>query len=285
MIMRPAWSWQFDEDHLQAPATQELFDEITPEWAWGESIGEGVRVAVVDSGIDNDHPAVSGAVRGWAEPIEGPEGMSFSQAPHTDAYGHATACAGIIRGIAPGVELYSVKVLGAGLSGRGQIFAAGLRWAIEHDMHVVNLSLGTTKRDFYGLFHELADDAYFRNIILVTAANNMPIPSFHSLYASVISVASQVDKDPYHFSYNPSPPVDFGAPGVDVRVAWLSGGSLTGTGNSYAAPHISGLVCRILGKHPGLTPYQVKSILRATAANTRRQRGLRTQDSGLRTQD
>jgi subtilisin len=270
MTMLPAWSWQFDAEHLQTPTIHDLLDEITPQWAWGGSTGEGVRVAVVDSGIDNDHPAIAGAVRGWAAPIETAEGMTYDDAPHTDSYGHATACAGIIRGLAPGVELYSVKVLGAGLSGRGQVFAAGLRWAIEHDMHAVNLSLGTTKRDFFGLFHELADDAYFRNIVLVTAANNMPVPSFPSLYASVISVASQLDPDPYQFSYNPSPPVDFGAPGVDVHIPWLNGSWLTGTGNSYAAPHITGLVCRILGKHPGLTPFQVKTILRATAANTRR---------------
>lgn len=265
----PAWSWQFDEHHLQVPERQEILDEITADWAWGGSTGAGVRVAIVDSGIDMTHPALEGSVRGWIEPVEVEGKVEYSDAPHSDVYGHGTACASIIRGLAPDVSLFSVRVLGSGLTGRGQIFAAGLRWAVENGMHVVNMSLGTTKRDFYALFHELADSAYFRNTVLVSAANNMPIPSYPSLYASVISVASQVDLDPYHFAYNPTPPVDFGAPGLNVRVAWLNGGFITTTGNSYAAPHMTGLVCRILGKHPGLTPFQVKTVLRATAYNVR----------------
>lgn len=269
MVMRPAWSWQFDPERLLLPRRQDLLDEITPAWAWESSAGEGVRVAVIDSGIDNEHPAIAGAVRGWVEPIAEGERIAYREEPHADAYGHGTACAGIIRSLAPAVELYSVKVLGSGLSGRGQIFAAGLRWAVEHGMHAANLSLGTTKRDFFALFHELADAAYFTNLILVTAANNMPVVSFPSLYASVVSVASQLDQDPYRFSYNPEPPVEFGAPGIDVRVPWLQGGWITATGNSYAAPHVTGLVCRILGKHPGLTPYQMKTVLRATAYNVR----------------
>ena len=69
--------------------------------------------------------------------------------------------------------------------------------------------------------------------------NNLPVPSFPSLYASVISVASQEDLDPLHFCYNPAPPVEFSAPGIDVRVAWSGGGYMNTTGNSFAAPHIA----------------------------------------------
>jgi subtilisin family serine protease len=86
------------------------------------------------------------------------------------------------------------------------------------------------------------------------------------LYASVISVASHEGKDD-SFYCNPRPPVEFYAPGVDVHVAWLAGGWLTVTGNSFAAPHISGLVARILAKHPGVTVSEMKVILRALAAN------------------
>jgi subtilisin len=166
------------------------------------------------------------------------------------------------------VDLYSVKVLGARLSGKGNAFAAGLRWAIEAGMQVINLSLGTTKQEFFSVFHELADLAYFRNTILVTAANNLPVVSYPSLYASVISVACHEDSDPYAFFYNPVPPVEFLAPGIDITVAWRGGAAMTVTGNSFSAPHITGLVAKILAKHPGLTPFQVKTILRATARNS-----------------
>ncbi|MGH2543028.1 MAG: S8 family serine peptidase, partial [Ardenticatenaceae bacterium] len=63
--------------------------------------------------------------------------------------------------------------------------------------------------------------------------------------------------------------VEFSAPGMNVKVAWPGGGYIRSTGNSYAAPHITGLVARMLSLRPNLTPYQVKTILRATAYNLR----------------
>ncbi len=269
--MAPAWSNQFVPEALQVLHPVPHIDEITPDWAWGGSTGKGVKVAVIDSGIDAGHPAVGGRIAGYVEITEGPEDFIYNTEPHTDAYGHGTACAGIIRSLAPDCELYSVKVLGARLTGRGSVFAAGMQWAIEQGVQVCNVSMGTTKQDYFAVLHELADLAYFRNVMLVVAANNMPTPSFPSVYASVISVASHSEQDPYRFYYNPTPPVEFGAPGIDVRVAWLHGEWMTATGNSFAAPHITGIVAKILGKHPYLTLFHMKTILRALAANMARE--------------
>jgi subtilisin family serine protease len=253
-------------DELPTVEPVPRLDEITAEWAWGGSTGTGVKLAVIDSGIDAGHPAV-GHVEGYVSVSEGPDGPVFDVAPHDDVFGHGTACAGIIRALAPDCELYSVQVLGPRLSGKGTVFAAGLRWAIEHGIRICNLSLGTTRADFFGLFHELADLAYFRNVILVTAANNMPIPSFPSLYSSVVSVAAHAGMDSELVLWNPEPPVEFWASGIDVRVAWRGGGFITATGNSFAAPHVSGLVARIVAKHQGMSPFHVKAVLRAIAAN------------------
>ena len=271
MRVRPAWSFEAAEAGPLGPS--ETQDVLTPEQAWGDSTGAGVRVAIVDSGVDNDHPAIAGAVKGWIEPFEAEGKLQFRTDPHGDSSGHGTACAGIVLSLAPHAEIYSIRVLGGSLSGTGSLFLAGLHWAIENGMNVINLSLGTTKREFYPLLHELADTAYFRRVVLVAAANNLPVPSFPSLYASVISVASQEDPDPLHFCYNPSPPVEFSAPGIDVRVAWSGGGYMNTTGNSFAAPHIAGLVARVLGHRPHLTPFQVKTILRASAYNVRERAG------------
>lgn len=271
MDARPAWSSQFSPEALRAIEPVLPFDRLTPEWAWGGSTGASVKVAVIDSGIDAEHPAVGRRIAGYAAVTDGPLGLLLDTEPHEDSYGHGTACAGIIRSLAPECELYSVKVLGSRLTGRGTTFAAGLKWAVENGMDVCNVSMGTTKKNFFAALHDLADKAYFRNTVLVTAANNMPKPSYPSLYSSVVSVASHGDKDPYLFYYNPSPPVEFGAPGIDVRVAWADGGWITATGNSFAAPHISGIVARILGKHRDLTPFQIKTVLRALSANMLRQ--------------
>ena len=281
MDERPAWSAQFAADALKTLAPVPPLDEITPEWAWGGSAGEGVKVAVIDSGIDAEHPAVGRRLSGYVAITDGPLGLLHDTEPHEDSYGHGTACAGIIRSIAPECELYSVKVLGSRLTGRGTTFAAGLQWAIENGMHVANVSMGTTKKNFFGTLHNLADRAYFQNTRLITAANNMPVPSFPSLYASVISVASHEGHDPYLFYYNPSPPVEFGAPGIDVKVAWAERGWITATGNSFAAPHVTGIVVRILGKHPELTLFQLKTVLRALSANMAREATERQGDPTL----
>jgi subtilisin len=268
--LRPAYSDAFVDTGLASIMPIEPIDAITRDWAWEGSSGEGVKVAVVDSGVDATHPAV-GPIQGYLAVREGKDGeLVYDTNPHEDCFGHATACAGVIRSMAPACELYSIKVFDSGLSGSAQVLEGALRWAIENGMQVCNLSLGTTKHEFFGALHELADLAYFRHVSLVTAANNHPIPSFPSVYASVISVASHAIQDPYTFYYNPKPPVEFGALGIDVRLAWRDHKYITATGNSYAAPHITALVCKILGKHPGLTVFQVKTILRALANNVYR---------------
>ena len=273
---RPAWSNEFDAETLHAIRTAGPIGEITREWAWGGSTGRGVRVAVIDSGIEADHPAVGGQVRGSVIVEYDPRAKAqvrIVEEPPRDLFGHGTACAGIIHGLAPEAELYSVRVLGRDLTGKAMQFAGGLRWAIEHDMHVVNLSLSTSKQEFYGLFHELADMAYFKNTALVSAVNNIMEASYPSLYSSVISVAATREQDPTTYYYNPSPPVEFGAPGINVQVAWLNGSYITSTGNSFAAPRIAGFVALIRGKHPDLTLFQLKTVLYACASNAKRAAG------------
>lgn len=270
----PAFSRQFLPAAIQQLVAAGPIANLTPEWAWGGSTGQGVRVAVVDSGIEWDHPAVGGQVRGgiiieYDETAENYVRYDPDEKPQ-DASGHGTACAGIIHALAPEAELYSVRVLGMNMRGRAIQFAAGLDWAVDNGMHVANLSLTTSRQDYIPVFHEITDSAYFKNVVLVSAANNLPEPGYPSLYSSVVSVAAHAGKDPLTYYYNPSPPVEFGAPGIDLRVAWKDHQYLVCTGNSFAAPHIAGIIALIRAKHPELTPFQVKTVLWACAANVGR---------------
>jgi subtilisin family serine protease len=175
----------------------------------------------------------------------------------------------LVLGLAPEAELVSVRVLGSDLRGKGPAFAAGLEWAIEHGCLVANLSLSSKSDAMFGTFHELADAAYFRNVLLVCAANNVPGPSYPSLFSSVVSVAAHDEPDPWRLYYNPAPPVEFGAWGVDVPIAWRDGGTTVATGNSFASPHVAGMVALLLSRHPELTPFEVKAVLAAVADNPR----------------
>jgi len=267
--MRPAYTR--DSTVLRLPGSISL-DDLSPEWAWGGATGRGVRVAIIDSGIDAGHPALEGCVvadGGIAVTMDDSGNAVDVLGPHDDSFGHGTACAGIIHSLAPEARITSVKVLGAGLVGKAAAFLRGLSWAVEQGFDVINLSLGTTKRDWALPFYEVCDQAYFKGSFVVTAANNVVRQSFPSLFGTVTSVACNLATDPFRFHYNPDPPTDFLARGIDVEVAWREGGFTRSTGNSYAAPHIAGLAALIRSKHPELRPFQLKTVLWATAANVR----------------
>jgi subtilisin family serine protease len=248
-------------------------EDLSADWAWGGSTGEGARVAVVDSGIDADHPALGGCVDVddcvALHLDEDGTTVVEERGPHGDLFGHGTACAGIIHALAPRARITSVRVLGTDLTGRAAVFLRGLAWAIEQKFDVINLSLGTSKRDWALPFYELCDEAYFQSSFVVTAANNVLRPSFPSMFGAVASVACNLSNDPLRFHYNPDPPTEFLARGIDVEVPWLDHGWISSTGNSYAAPHIAGFATLIRAKHPQLRPFQVKTALWATAANVR----------------
>ena len=240
---------------------------VSRDWAWGGSTGAGVRVCILDSGIEAGHPLVGGVEEAYAVSL-GDDGEPVVEEDSAgDLCGHGTACAGIVRSLAPDCRLASVRVLGAGYTGSGPILLGGLRWAVEQGFDVVNMSLSTTKRQLAGLLHELADAAYFRRTVVVASAHNMPVESYPWRFSSVISVGSHEEADPLVFYYNPAPPVEFFARGVDIDVAWLGGATIRCTGNSFATPHLAGICALVLGKHRELTPFQLKSILYLTATN------------------
>jgi subtilisin family serine protease len=263
---RPAWSLPAGGADSIALAV-EWPGEVTRDWAWGDSTGKGVSVCILDSGIDADHSLVGGVQRSVAVSIGENDEVIVEDDTEGDLCGHGTACAGIVRGLAPECDLISVRVLGAGFTGSGGVLLAGLRWAVEQGFDVINMSLSTTKRHFSGILHELTDAAYFRRTVLVASAHNMPVESYPWRFSSVISVGSHEEPDPLTFFSNPNPPVEFFARGVNVEVAWLGGGTITATGNSFATPAISAIASLVLSKHARLTPFQLKSVLYQISSN------------------
>jgi subtilisin family serine protease len=262
----PAWSRSTSRAELERFQVSRL-EEITQEWAWGGADGAGVRVCVLDTGVEGSHPRVGGLERSLVVSRGEDEQLSVTECEPVDPAGHGTACAGVIRSLAPAVRLSSVRVLTDGKAGTGAALIAGLGWAIDEGYDLINLSLSTTRSEFQPTLHELADRAYFRRCLLVASAHNMPVLSFPWTFSSVISVASHDEADPMTYYYNPNPPAEFYARGVRVPVAWPGGREIHSTGNSFAAPHITGICALILSKHPWMTPFQLKSVLYLAADN------------------
>ena len=262
----PAWS--LPKDAVDQIALPTLWPErMTREWALDGSTGAGVRVCILDSGVDPSHPLVGTLESAVVISISEDDEIVADEDTEGDVSGHGTACAGIIRRLAPEASISSVRVLGSNFTGSGNVLLGGLRYAIEQGFDVINMSLSTTKKPFASVLHELADSAYFRRTVLVASAHNMPVESYPWRFSSVISVGSHEEPDPLAFFYNPSPPVEFFGRGVNVEVPWLGGRTLTVSGNSFATPHLSSICALILSKHPELTPFQLKSVLYLTANN------------------
>ena len=199
----PAWSLD------RAAAAKNPQRSVWPlgdarNWAWGGATGAGVRVCVLDSGVDAGHPQV-GPIQGAVAVAPGDDDeLAVVPDADGDAYGHGTACAAIIRKLAPDCELHSVRVLGGELTGTGPVLLRGLRWAIEQRFNVINLSLSTTKSRFAPELRELTDRAYFGDTILVASAHNMPVESFPWRFSSVLSVGSHAGSDRLSTTYTPT---------------------------------------------------------------------------------
>ena len=234
--------------------------------AWRSRTGAGISIAIIDSGIDTAHSDLQNRI---VESVEAqPEGkrVTFVASTSGDSAGHGTACAGIISSIAPAADLYSIKVLGASNSGDGLAFLAGLEYAVKRKMRVINLSLGTTKPQFFAPLHDLLDRAYQAGCVVVAAANNLPQPSFPSVFSSsLIAVSKTEESDPFNFGFRFGEIIELTAPGVNVKTTWLDGGYRSLTGNSFACPHIVGIIALLLETYPNLTPFQVKSLLYSIA--------------------
>lgn len=265
LAARTTLTWHlFGRDLAEFAIVSPIDERITTDWAWSGTSGAGVRVCIIDSGIEEGHPLVG--------PIQGSyavTGETVEECAAEDAFGHGTACASIIRRTAPQCELTSVRVLGGTGSGMGAALLAAMRWSIRQRFHVVNLSLSTTRPQFDHELRKLADEAHFQGTVLVASAHNSPVESYPWRYSSVLSVGSHAEEDSGLIVANTRPPVDFFARGRAVTVAGLGGSTTRNTGNSFATPHLTGRCALILAKHPGLTVSQLKTVLYLTSDNVR----------------
>ncbi len=240
----------------------EAASEFLHDEEWKKCTGKGVEVAIIDSGVDVNHTDLKGKIKYSFEAEKEGSRIRFILSDVKDSAGHGTACAGIISKIAPEAEIISIKVLGATGLGDGHAFLAGLEFAIKQKYKIINLSLGTTKPQFAIPLNDLLNRAYQEGCIIVAAANNLPQPSFPSIFtSSVISVNKKDEENPFNFDFNYGNEIELSASGVNVRTTWLNDGYRKLTGNSFACPHIAGIIALLLEKYPNLTPFQVKSAL------------------------
>jgi len=243
------------DDEPPPPPPQELpwgVDRIDAEWAWKEPYnvtGSGANVAIIDTGIDNDHPdlAIAGGINFVPTGKGPPWARKVDPGAWDDDNGHGTHCAGIaaaldndigVVGVAPDASLYAVKALDSSGSGYVSDIIAGLEWAVEEGMHIANMSLGAQVH--VQAFQDACDKAAKSLVLVAAAGNDGGAVDYPAAYDSVISVAATDSSDvrPYWSSYGPE--VDIAAPGVAIYSTYKGGGYDTLSGTSMAAPHVAG---------------------------------------------
>ncbi|MBW5487059.1 type VII secretion-associated serine protease mycosin [Streptomyces bambusae] len=263
---------------------------LRAEEAWGTTRGEGVTVAVLDTGVDAAHPDLDGQVLDGTDLI----GMGATRGDRNWAR-HGTAMAGIIAGhghgpsrrqgilgIAPAARILPVRgILEEGDPGRakarenkGGALAEGIRWAADHGADVINLSLGD---DSASAHHEAAEDeavqyALAKGAVVVASAGNGGQAGDHASYPAsypgVIAVTA-VDRRGRKAAFSTrSWYATVCAPGVDVVIADPDRSYYEGWGTSAAAAFVSGAVALVRSAHPGLSPAQIKKLLADTAADS-----------------
>ncbi|MFL5994690.1 MAG: type VII secretion-associated serine protease mycosin [Streptomyces sp.] len=270
-------------------AKQWALDAMHTQTAWQTTKGAGVTVAVLDTGVENDHPDLVGNV------LTGKDMIGFGAVRGQRPWArHGTAMAGIIAGhghgvgngegvmgIAPEARILPVRVIledgdparSRARNTRGNALAEGIRWAADHGADVINLSLGD---DSASAHPEAGEDdavqyALKKGAVVVASAGNGGEKGDHISYPAAypgVIAATAVDKFGTRASFSTRRwYATVAAPGDDVVIADPDHKYYEGWGTSAASAFVSGAVALVKAAHPHLTPAQIKRLLEDTARN------------------
>lgn len=254
------------------------YTNIQKFWKQG-STGKGVRIAIVDTGIDVNHPDLKGSIYGSVNYVKGAKSG-------IDDNGHGTHVAGIIAakdnsigsvGIAPGARLYSVKVMNKDGIGSVSDISRGIRWSIDHKMQIINLSLGMTDDELgtsqFRQLEKVLNEAYRKGILIVAASGNDGVSpvEYPANFPSVIAVgaASEGRKPVWADFSNYSNKIEVIAPGdfVYSTIPRYMRGEFSGRmgydyymGTSMASPYVAGFLAILKQRNPHYSASKLRTF-------------------------
>jgi type VII secretion-associated serine protease mycosin len=251
-------------------AQQSYLAPIRVDRAWDVSKGSGVTVAVIDTGVDLNHPDLAGRL------VAGRDIANNDATPQDDV-GHGTMVAGIIAadrnnhrgvaGVAPLANIMPIKVLGGDGSGDDTDIAAGIDWARTHGADVINLSLGGPSTDV--VLQQAVADAIAAGIVVVAAAGNdgAETVGYPASYPGVIAVSASTHTGALAAFSSYGARVDLAAPGLDITSTALGSSEAydVESGTSFSSPIVAGIAALVRAHNPGFTAAQTRSRLLDTA--------------------
>lgn len=230
---------------------------------WPITEGYGIKVGIIDTGIDARHPDLKDNVGGGINTID-------STSPFVDGNGHGTHVAGTVAalnnqigvvGVSPQARLYALKAFDDDGSATLTDIAQAIDWAIDNNIRILNMSFGS--RDTSKVLHHAIKAAFNKGVIMIASAgNSSETLDYPARHAEVLAIGA-IDKRgkvPSFSNYGKT--LNYVAPGVDILSTWPKSPHYTTlSGTSMATPHITGIVALLLSKAPQLTPSQIKRIL------------------------
>jgi serine protease len=248
-------------------------DKIRTAEAWQRSTGAGVKVAVIDSGVDATHPDLQGNV------LSGFDAITDRAGSTTDRHGHGTHVAGTIAAVtgnnvgvtavAPDVKILPVKVLSDSGSGNMSDTAEGIVWAADNGAQVINMSLGSTTK--VAAVSNAISYARSKGVTVIAAVGNdrekgSPT-SYPAADAGVIGVAATDSGDRIGHYSTAGSYVDVAAPGTNILSTYPGGQYKTMMGTSMATPHVAAVAALLKGYQSSLTPDQIETALEKSAVD------------------
>jgi len=235
--------------------------------ALARGTGKGVRVAVLDSGVEAAHPRLGLKLVDDLAVVAEHRRLHVVKGGEKDSFGHGTAVAGVIHEIAPEARIGSIRVLGHDNTSRTSIIGRAAQEALDRNYHIINCSFGCGVEQQVLDYKRWVDEAYLKGVHVVAACDNIDFSKtdWPSYFPSVIAVNMADTKEGELFFHQRNTLVEFSASGVDVTVAWAGGGEKVVTGSSFAAPRIAGLLARLLSVFPDLGPLEAKAVLQKLA--------------------
>jgi len=243
-------------DHIDADLVWD-FEDPEPS----STKGGGIRVAIIDTGIDEDHPDLVDNIVTGINFVPGKgKNKRVVESAWDDDHGHGTHCAGIVAandngfgvvGVAPDASLYAIKVLDSRGRGKASDFIAGLEWAVDNGAQIISISLRIWNTTTYSVT-DACDAAYAAGLLLVSSAGNnygggVTSPANHP---SVMAVSAIDNADNIASFSSDGPDVELAAPGVEVYSAYRNGGYTFMDGTSMACPHVSGVAALVWASGP-----------------------------------
>jgi subtilisin len=230
--------------------------------------GKGVKVAILDTGVESSHPHLGDCVKACYDVVPNSSGSGGFETKlideGNDFMGHGTACAGIIHDLVPEAELYSVRVIGSGLGDTSDKLIEGVKFALEQDWPIINLSLGT--QQFNRQLFRLAERASYDGKILIASKDNQHGKvGYPAALSAVIGVDMDHFDDVLQFRYRMGEEVELEAKGIYIKAPSPGGGYELYTGTSFACPAVAGIAARFMDRIEGLTSFQLRTVLAAMA--------------------